>query len=40
MGKTYCKRDNKYKEQQKDKHEDGKKGIQNNRMWRRKVRKS
>ena len=28
------------KEQQKDKHEDDKKGLQNHRMWGSKVRKS
>ena len=38
--KTYCKSDEKHKEQQKDKHEDVKKGLQNCRMWGRKVRKS
>ena len=38
--KTYCKSDDKHKEQQKDKHEDVKKGLPNHRMWRRKVRKS
>ena len=38
--KNYCKSDNKHKEQQKDKHEDVKKGLQNQKVWRRKVRKS
>ena len=38
--KTFCKSDNKHKEQQKDKHEDIKKGCQNHKMWGRKVRKS
>ena len=37
--KSYCKSDDKYKEHQKDKHEDVK-GFQNHRMWGRKVRKS
>ena len=38
--KNYCKSDNKYKEQQKGKHEDVKKGLQNHSIWRRKVRSS
>ena len=38
--KSYCSSDDKYKEQQKNKHEDIKKGLQNHRMWERKVRKS
>ena len=37
--KNYCKSNDKQKEQQKDKHEDVKKGLQNRRMWGRKVRK-
>ena len=37
--KTYCNRDDKQKEKQKDKHEDVKKGLQNHRMWGRKLRK-
>ena len=32
--------DNKCKEQQKDKHEEVKKGLQNHKIWGRKVRKS
>lgn len=36
--KTYIKSDDKHKEQQKDKHKDGKKGLQI-RMWGMKVRK-
>ena len=38
--KKYCKHDYKHKEQQKDKHEDVKRGLQNYRRWGRKVRKS
>ena len=38
--KTYCRSNDKHKEQQKDKHEDVKKGYQNHKMWGRKVRKS
>ena len=38
--KTYCKSNNKHKEQQKDKHEGVKKGLQNHKIWGRKVRKS
>ena len=38
--KIYCNSDDKHKKQQKDKHEDIKKGIQNHRTWGRKVRKS
>ena len=38
--KNFCKSDDKHKEQQKDKHENVKKGLQNHRMWGRKVRKS
>ena len=38
--KTYCKRDHKHKEKQKDKHEDVKNGHQNHKLWGRKVRKS
>ena len=37
--KTYCKSDEKHKEQQKDKHEDVKKGLQYHRMWGRKISK-
>ena len=40
MTKTYSKSEEKHNEQQKDKHEDVKKGLQNHRMWGRKVRKS
>ena len=35
--KTYCKSDDKHKEQKMDKHEDVKKALQNHRMWGRKV---
>ena len=38
--KTYCKNNNKHKEQQKDKHEDVKQGHQNCKMWGKKKRKS
>ena len=38
--KPYCKSDDKHKEQQEDKHEDVIKGLQNHRIWGRKVRKS
>ena len=38
--KTYCKSNDKHKEEQKDKHEDVKKGLQKHRMWGRKARKS
>ena len=38
--KYYCKSNDKHKEQQKDKNEDVKKGLQNHRMRGRKVRKS
>ena len=38
--KNYCKSDYKHKEQQKDKHENVKKGPKNHKMWGRKVRKS
>ena len=38
--KNYCKSDDQLKKQQKDKHEDVKKGLQNHRMWRTKIRKS
>ena len=38
--KNYFKSDNKHKEEQKDNHEDVKKGHQNHKMWRRKVGKS
>jgi len=34
--KNYYKSDDKHKEQQRDKHEDIKKGLQNHRMWGRK----
>ena len=37
---TYCKSDDKHKEQQKDKHEGIKKGVECHRMWGRKVRNS
>ena len=37
---NYFKRDDKHKEQQKDKHQDVKKWLQNHRMWGRKVKKS
>ena len=38
--KNYYKSDNKHKQQQKDKDEDVKKGLQNHRMWGRKLGKS
>ena len=38
--KTYCKSDDKHKEQQKHKREGVEKGLQNHRLWGRKVRKS
>ena len=38
--KTYCKSDKKHREQQKDKHEDVKKGPQTYKMWRSEVRLS
>ena len=38
--KTYCKSDDKHQKQQKDKHENVKNGLQSQRMWGRKVRKS
>ena len=38
--KSVCKSDDKHREQQKDKHENVKKGHQNHKMWGRKVRKS
>ena len=38
--KIYCKSDEKHKEQKKEKYKHGKKGLQNHRMWGRKVRKS
>ena len=37
--RNYYNSNDKHKEQQKDKHEDVKKGIQNHRMWGRKIRK-
>ena len=37
--KYYCKSNDKHKEQQKDKNEDVKKGLQNHTMWGRIVRK-
>ena len=39
-GGAYCKSNNKHKEQQKDKHEDVKKGYWNHKMWGKKLRKS
>ena len=36
----YCKNYDKLKEQKKDKHEDVNKGLQNLRMWGKKVRRS
>ena len=35
--KTYCNRNDKQKEEQKDKHEDVKNGYQHHKMWGRKV---
>ena len=35
--KNYCKSNDKHKEQQKDKHEHVIKGLQNHKMWGRKV---
>ena len=37
--KKLCESNNKHKEQQKDKHEDVKKGPKNHKMWGRRVRK-
>ena len=38
--KAYCKSNDKRKEEQRGKHEDILKGLQNHKMWGRKVRKS
>ena len=38
-GNKLCKSDDKHEEQQKDKLEDVKKGLQNHRIWGRNIRK-